>query len=307
MSVRSHLHWLKEQANRGFERLWSLGFAVTGLVRQSAPARWSSPGGCKVLVVAPHPDDEAIGCVGTILLHIRAGDQVCIAIATDGRRSKAIPDPDEMADQRQREAQLASSRMGIDRLTWLGFHEGGYSPQELAERLRSLLEEVQPDVIYAPSRVDFHLEHVRVAHALALAIAGAGVGVRAPRIRIYQIQVPLTSPLCNLVSDVSPVVQHCESVLAAYTSQRGIMRSVVRLRRYGAVLHGFANHAEEFWEIPATRYCALHEAAPTEWPAAFRAMRSFSLSDPLAYLMGRTERRRLREAAGGIHQVVSLT
>jgi LmbE family N-acetylglucosaminyl deacetylase len=301
MSFRPLLRWLKRLANRGFEWLWSVGFAAAGRLRQSEPARWSSPGGQKVLVIAPHPDDEAIGCVGTILLHVQAGDQTSIAIATDGRRSRVIPDPDAMAAQRHKEAQLAASRMGIDRFVWLGLPEGDCSTVALEQSLRAMLLEVQPDVIYAPSRIDFHPEHLKVAHALARALGSGGIGARghsgptaAPTVRIYQIQVPLTSPICNLVTDISSVVQHCESVLAAYTSQRAIMPCTWRLRRYGALLNGFARYAEEFWELPASRYAALHDEPPREWPAIFRSVRNFSLSDPLAYFVGRGERRRLR-------------
>jgi LmbE family N-acetylglucosaminyl deacetylase len=296
MSFRSHLRRMKRSANRGFERVWSVGFAASGRVKRSHPVLWSSTGGQKVLVVSPHPDDEAIGCAGTILLHTRAGDRVCIAIATDGRRSRTIPDPDQMAAQRQREALLAASLMGVERLAWLGHPEGDCTPAALKQSLLTLLAQVQPDVIYAPSRIDFHPEHLKVAHALALALGDSGTA-RLPAVRIYQIQVPLTSPICNLVTDVSAVVEQCESVLAAYTSQTGTLQCTFRQRRYGALLHGFAKHAEEFWEVPVSRYIALHGATPQEWPAVFRGLRNFSLSDPLAYLVGRAERRRLRSLA----------
>lgn len=296
MSFRSSLRGMKRGANRGLERLWGAGFAASRRLRRSQPGRWSSTGGQNVLVVSPHPDDEAIGCAGTILLHTQAGDRVCIAVATDGRRSRAIPDPDEMAAQRRQEALRAAHLMGADRLAWLGHPEGECKPAALKQTLLTLLAQVQPDVIYAPSRIDFHPEHLKVAHALALALCDS-VMTRVPKVRIYQVQVPLTSPICNLVTDVSAVAQQCESVLAAYTSQTGTLQCSFRQRRYGALLHGFTKHAEEFWEIPAGRYIALHRATPQQWPAAFRGLRNFSLSDPLAYLVGRAERRRLHSLA----------
>jgi len=163
------------------------------------------------------------------------------------------------------------------------------------QSLLTLLTQVQPDVIYAPSRIDFHPEHLKVAHALALALEDSGRAT-VP-VRIYQVQVPLTSPVCNLVTDVSAVAEQCGSVLAAYTSQLSTIQSTLRQRRYGALLHGYAKHAEEFWEVPARHYIALHGAPPLQWPAVFRGLRNFSLTDPLAYFLGRAERRRLRSLA----------
>lgn len=296
MSFRSHLRPLKRVASCVLQCLWGMGFSALGRIRGCETKRWTSPGGQKVLVVAPHPDDEAIGCAGTIALHTLAGDKVCIAIATDGRRSRALPDPDQMAAQRQREASNAAALLRVDRLTWLGHPEGDCSPQILKRSFLGLLGEIQPDVIYAPSRIDFHPEHWMVAHALALAL-GDSVGTRMPTIRIYQVQVPLTSPVCNLVTDVSGVTPQCEAVLAAYTSQAGTVRGTLRQRRYSALFHGFARHAEEFWEISAASYNVLHCATPLEWPAAFRGLRQFPLSDPLAFIAGRAERRRLRSLA----------
>jgi LmbE family N-acetylglucosaminyl deacetylase len=304
ISFRSQLRPVKHMANRSLEWLWSIGFAALRRIRPSQAVRWASTGGQKILVVAPHPDDEALGCAGTILLHRRARDEVCIAIATDGRRSKVIPDPDRVAAQREREARDAARLLGVDRLAWLGHPEGDCSPRALQESLADLLRDLQPDVIYAPSRIDFHPEHLKVAHALALALSESDT-TRAATIRIYRVQVPLAYPTCNLVSDVSPVSERCAAVFAAYTSQFTTVQGTLRQRRYSALLHGCEKQAEEFWEISAADYSALHRAPPESWPAAFRGLRNFSLSDPLAYLTGRTERHRLRLlAATGLSETM---
>jgi len=298
MSLRARLRPVKRAISRGMGRCWELGFATLGSWIRSDAARWSSSGTRRVVVLAPHPDDEAIGCAGSILKHVGCGDRVSIVIATDGRRSQTIADPTEMSEQRRKEAAAAAQLLGDVRVEWLGFREGDWDLRELQSRLETLLDGIQPDVIYAPSRIDFHPEHHRVAHALALALdSHVRVRPRPLDVRIYSVQVPLTPALSNLVVDVSDVSERCHAVLRSYASQAGSIECSYRQRRYGARLHRVHGEVEEFWELPATRYASLHLDAPERWPAAFRGLRNFALSDPFAYLVGQRERRRLRSAA----------
>ena len=90
MSLRARLRPVKRAISRGMGRCWELGFATLGSWIRSDAARWSSSGTRRVVVLAPHPDDEAIGCAGSILKHVGCGDRVSIVIATDGRRSQTI-------------------------------------------------------------------------------------------------------------------------------------------------------------------------------------------------------------------------
>lgn len=72
-------------------------------------------------MVAPYPDDEALGCGGTIMRHIVGGDSVAVLIVTDGRRSRAHNlQADAMAKARQQEARAAAGLLGIDEWIWLG-------------------------------------------------------------------------------------------------------------------------------------------------------------------------------------------
>jgi len=258
---------------------------------------WASGGGGRILVVAPHPDDEAIGCSGTVLAHVAARDRVWVAIATDGRRARSGRDPQIVAAARHAEAQAAAQLMQVERLEWLGFAEGDWSVSELASRLRSLLEGFAPDVVYAPSLIDFHPEHLKVAHALALALDAAAA--RRPAdltIRIYPVSVPLTPRLVNLITDVSSVMPRCRAVLAAYASQAASIQCAYRQRRYGALLQRISGEIEEFWQLPAEHYVRLHREPPSAWPRAFRGLRNFPLTDPLAYIVGSGARRRLRSS-----------
>ena len=287
------LRWIRDILMGLIERLWALGFAIAGRIVRPAARAWLSPGGQHILAIAPHPDDEAIGCGGVLMLHKQRGDTVWIVYVTDGRQSRSLGlAPAAMAQRRRAEAEISANIVGVDRLIWLGLPEGDWATADARARLGALLAERVPDVIYAPSRVDFHPEHYRVAYALALALADRGQD--ATLVRVYQVQVPLTPRLTNLVADVSGIVPQSRAMLQAYVSQWYSVARTLRQRRYSAALYGARAQAEEFWELPAGRYRALHAFAPDQWSATiFRGLRFYPWSDPLAYLRGRSARRRI--------------
>jgi LmbE family N-acetylglucosaminyl deacetylase len=247
------------------------------------------------MVVAPHPDDETVGCGGTLLRHRRRGDQVAVVCVTDGRgRPGSRPDPEGYARSRRAELERAASILGVEQLTWLGLPEWRWEAAELAPPLAAEVGSWSPDLLYLPSRVDYHPEHREVARAAALALDG-GPG---PTVRVYQVQAPLTSVLVNLASDVSSVGAELDRALAAHASQHDTIRACLRLKRYAASFHGRGSLLEEFWEMPAARYRALHAGEPDRWcTGSIRGLRRRPLSDPLAYLVGRSARRALAHTA----------
>ena len=85
----SSLRAAKKLLGRAAETAWAVALAGGGLARGRRVARWSAAGG-RVLAIAPHPDDEAIGCAGTLLRHACAGDQIGLLYVTDGGQSRAL-------------------------------------------------------------------------------------------------------------------------------------------------------------------------------------------------------------------------
>ncbi len=278
---------LRGVSQLSFVFLWSAAFGVTGKVLRPR-ARIDEPaGGQRVMVIAPHPDDEVAGCGGTIREHRRAGDAVTVVCVTDGRRSTAFGlSADEMAARRQEEAREAATVLDVE-LEWLGLPEGEWRPEDLVARLRALLAEIRPDVVYAPSRIDFHFEHERVARALATVLAD---GEPPWTVRVYAIQVPLTPVLTNVLVPVSDL-RTVEKTLACYRTQLGSLQCTLRPRRNAARLYGAGGPVEEFWELAPAEYRLLH-LQPRKRPLVktFRGLRYDAASDPMAYLRGLKER-----------------
>jgi len=281
--------------------LWRGAARIVGRTAGWQPTRWHSPGGQRVVVVAPHPDDE-IGCGGTLLLHRRAGDQVHVVYVTDGRRSRAAGlGPDAMAERRKREMAAAAPVLGLAGAHWLGLREGEWEESALVPALRELLRQTAPQIVYAPSLVDFHPEHIRVARCVARAITDPGS--RDVTLRVYQIQVPLTPLLVNVVAPVQAVATELVAAMRCYVTQLGSIERCLRMKGYGASFYGLTagegGLAEEFWQIDHHAYGRIHLAPPSPTDNGFRGMRALPFTDPLAYVRGLGTRRTLRGRVAG--------
>ncbi len=280
---------------------------IVGILLQPEAGTWQSNGLNRVLVLAPHPDDETLGCGGTIRLHLEAGDQVTVAILTDGRRSRAGGiKPEAMVQRRQREAEnalaaLASHSPGTGspgaalskiKLVQLGLPEGAWTSAELAGQLTTLLTSIKPSILYSPSLVDFHPEHLRVARVLAQVLR-TDVSKIVRCIRAYELQVPLTPVLANLAAPINSTQQCKDSALACYRTQSGSFLWVPRHKRYLRALYRTERPVELFWEMVPRQFAAIH----LESDGRFRNMRLRPLTDLAAWTIGLQTRRAFRRIA----------
>ncbi len=282
------------------EAIWAGGFALAGLLNRAQFRTWSSMGHGQILVIAPHPDDECTGCGGTIALHTRAGDRVSVLQITDGRSSRAHGlEATAMAQVRAREGRAAAAILGVACLEQLGLHERAWDEAALTAALRQKIVRIQPGVIYAPSCIEFHPEHLRVARALAAALDRT---IDRPLIRIYEISVPLTPRLANFFADTSTVADLQDAALAAYPSQADSLQFTTRLRRYSARYFRVAKSAEAFWEMSPREYYKLMQRGDwlkqNQWEPAltpFRSLRPRAYGDPRAFWQGTAARRALKK------------
>jgi LmbE family N-acetylglucosaminyl deacetylase len=280
------------------ERGWELGFLLAGLLFHPKVTLSRPSGSERVLVVAPHPDDETLGCGGTIAQHLEAGDQVCVLVVTDGGGSRAGGlGRDEIRRLRATETARAARSLGPVDLVQLGLPEGRWAPGDLLEHLVALLRSHAPQLVYAPSCIDFHPEHVKVARVLADALRSLEGSVR-PKIRIYELQVPLTPILANIAVEVGGAAAKKKArALSDYRTQQGSLGHVPRQSRYLRRLYRSRHPLEVFWELDPESYCRLMECGSTT--AKYRGMRLRPLSDGLAWSAGAEERRRMKQLALG--------
>ena len=129
----------------------------------------------KVLIVAPHPDDEVLGCSGLIQRLLSEGKQVDVAILSGGGKSHAgccEIDESTLIGSRRNLSRKAAKILGLplENLHFLDYPDGSivFDCSE-TDRLKKLIETLQPKVIFVPHKGEGwsdHLEAGRIVQKL---------------------------------------------------------------------------------------------------------------------------------------------
>ena len=165
-------------------RLWRRAVLARSVDETAAAA------GRSAVVVAPHPDDETLGCGATIARKRAAGTRVVVVVVTDGRLSHRsdIVSPDELAAIRAGEVRAACARLGVepDDLRLLELEEGTVAARhdDVTATLTAILDDVGPDEVLTTYRSDWHVDHQAVSAATAAAVQA---GRRRPRVLEFPI------------------------------------------------------------------------------------------------------------------------
>jgi len=124
----------------------------------------------RVLVIAPHPDDEVLGCGGTIAKHTRGGDETSLCIVT---RAYTPDWSEEFLKNRPKEIEKSNKILGINKTFFLNFPTVKLDtiPQkELNDSISNIVNEVKPHIVYIPHRGDLNKDHRLIFEASLVAL-----------------------------------------------------------------------------------------------------------------------------------------
>lgn len=200
-----------------------------------------------ILVLAPHPDDEAIGCGGTICLHEDRGDRIFVVFLTSGELGiKGMP-LERVWRVREREAERSCEILGVSGFSFFRYPDWYLSDhiQQAGDTLASVLTQETPSVIYLPHAGEWHPDHQA---ALTIArVALNAVPDCAPTLLTYEVWTPL--PTYYHVEDVSAVMNRKVKAIRRHRSQVALLaydRAVRGLNAYRGVTAGACRYAEIF-------------------------------------------------------------
>ncbi|WP_088285358.1 PIG-L family deacetylase [Ideonella sp. A 288] len=212
----------------------------------------------RVLVFAPHPDDESIGCGGALALLSQAGAAVRVVLVSDGSGAGGLPPG--AGEVRQQEFRDALTRLGVADAVLLGLPDGALSEQPgLDAALAAQVNDFGPDWVLCPSRVDLHRDH-RVVAAAARRAALSHAGVQ----RLCEYETWSTLPITHAL-DIGAVIDTKLDALGRHRTALACgayVEATAGLARHRGLLLGVA-HAEG--------YLCTGRDRQFDWPAGWAA------------------------------------
>lgn len=139
----------------------------------------------KVLIIAPHPDDEVLGCGGTITKHVKAGDMVYVCIVTKAYTPEWS---DDFIKNRSKEIEKAHKILDIHKTICLDLPTvklDTFPQVDLNAAIFNVVVNSDPDIVYIPHKGDLNKDHRLVHYASLVATRPAGRNLK--KVLSYEI------------------------------------------------------------------------------------------------------------------------
>jgi N-acetylglucosamine malate deacetylase 1 len=238
-----------------------------------APRLFELPPGSRMLVLAPHPDDESIGCGGTLAKWRAAGRPAKVMFLTDGglgsRALRAMPQHDPGREETQRmliltrkeEAKRALQKLRVEEFAFTDAPDGALwqHVDRVAAELARTIEAERPDLVLLPFLTDRHEDHVAAGACLLAALKQISAD---PLGKLTCAGYEVWSPIhANAIVDITEHVERKKDAIGVYRSQlrdTNYLDGALSLNRFRAVSNLLpGTHAEAFYVAPAKAYLDL--------------------------------------------------
>ncbi len=212
------------------------------------------------LAFAPHPDDEVIGCGGTLTIHRDRGERVRVVFLTDG----ALGDLDgkiegDLIAIREAESKAALAVLGIEEYEFWHHPDGGLAEAPgVEDQVARVVREWKPEVVYFPSIFEIHPDHIAAGRRVARGLQAAGFTGWS---MMYEVG---NQHLATHLLDITPEKARKWDALSRYASQmpyHALVEKTQALNRFRSVNLPFPEmtHIEAFLRVPADEYDELEQ------------------------------------------------
>lgn len=211
----------------------------------------------RVLAFAAHPDDDLIGCGGSLAKHVKLGNRVSVCYVTSGEAGSLEHSREELAKIREDETKKAAEIIGLADVVFLRNRDGYLEYNEATlTQLVELIRKRQPHVVYVHHHLDAHEDHKVTSLLVNEAIGRAGAPMfqeykgkpwSVETVLTYEVWTPLSS--FNYVEDISEFMSIKTAALRKHQSQIRTIRydeATEGLARYRGAMTGKGKYCEVF-------------------------------------------------------------
>lgn len=253
--------------------------ALRRLLRKSAvngpdklvhlPELIERPKGQRILVLAPHMDDEIIGCGGTLYKHAKAKEEITVVYLTDGRNGNPEWDKmrlsgetrkqyeEELVRIRKEEARRSAEIIGIKELLFLDYPDSELQlSKEAVSRLRDIFIKNRPQVVYLPFLTDNHRDHWQTNRIFCAVIKNDPFTFTCCG---YEVWNPINP---NYLVDITSCIEIKKKALAEFKSQLrhfDYIHTAAGLNAYRSMAKIHGGFAEAFFICSAKEHLYLYE------------------------------------------------
>ena len=161
----------------------------------------------KIIVIAPHPDDEVIGPGGTLIKEILSGSSVTVIYVTGCNNQ-----------ERNKEATLVAKFLQFSPVFLNAYEKNISIDDDLLSAFSNIINKIKPDKIYIPLLCDDHDDHKRVNQLLLEAYIQGYIEKKKVEVWCYQVYTALPS---NYIVNITDVVDKKKQAIRLYESQSG--------------------------------------------------------------------------------------
>ena len=207
----------------------------------------------RIIVISPHPDDEAIGCGGTIAAHIDKGDFVHVIFLTSGEKGGHGKSFIETIITREEEARQAAIILNTSAIEFWREFDGGFEASEInINRFVSKIEAFKPTIIYVPHYNEEHRDHKTAALLVERSLIRLNSATEKPIVYMYEVWTPIQK--IDHIKDISSYVEIKRKAIEAHKSQCEVMNfaeAILGLNRYRGEMHSWpgGDYAEVFQKM----------------------------------------------------------
>ncbi|MBT5232027.1 MAG: PIG-L family deacetylase [Methylococcales bacterium] len=194
-----------------------------------------------ISVIVAHPDDDVLGCGGTIIRHIKHGDEVHVIYLTDGVSARDDAGSNEV-EQRLAAAKKAAILMGGCQQHFLKFPDNQLDQctlLDLVKAIEGILQKIKPSVVYTHHSGDLNIDH-ELTHRAVMTACRPQPETSVKQIYSFEIlsstgwfgYAQQKQYIANKYIDISAYLEQKLEALRAYDTE---MREVPHARSYDNV------------------------------------------------------------------------